>query len=57
MIKIVNGLTSTNGHLFTMATFFVEVDSPYIDSCLNLSTMATSLLQQRPLKCVPQLPT
>ena len=24
-----------------MAFFFVPADSPYIDSCLNLSTMAT----------------
>ena len=28
-----------NGHLFTTATFFA--DSPYIDSCLNLFTMAS----------------
>ena len=32
-------LISTNGHLSTMATFFP--DSPYIDSCFNLSTTAT----------------
>ena len=51
--------TSTNGHLSTTATslqrplFFVPADSPYITSCLNLSTMATSLQRQRPLKYVP----
>ena len=33
--------------------FFVPADSPYITSCLNLSTTATSLQRQRPLKCVP----
>ena len=31
--------TSTNGYLSTTATFLA--DSPYIDSCLNLSTAAT----------------
>ena len=31
--------TSTNGQLSTTAIFFL-VDSPYIDSCLNLSTTA-----------------
>ena len=31
--------TSTNGYLFTTATFLA--DSPYFDSCLNLSTAAT----------------
>ena len=31
--------TSTNGHLSTTATFFGG--SPYIESCLNLSTTAT----------------
>ena len=30
-----------NGHHFTTATFLA--DCPYIDSCLNLSMMATSL--------------
>ena len=35
---------STNDHLFTTATsvsFFVLMGSPYIDSCLNISIMAT----------------
>ena len=41
---------STNGYLSTAATFLA--DSPYIDSCLNLSTMATSL--QRALSSVPK---
>ena len=27
-----------NGHLSTTATFFVPVDSQYINSCLNFST-------------------
>ena len=36
------------------ATFFVSADSPYIDSCFNLSITATSLQRQRPLKCVPR---
>ena len=44
--------TSTNGHLSTMATVFVPVCSPYIDSCLNLFAMATSLQQQWHY-CVP----
>ena len=43
--------TSTNNHLSTMATFLM--DSPYIDSCLNLSTTATSL--QRPLSSIPKV--
>ena len=49
---------STNGHLFTTATslqrslFFVPADSPYITSCLNVSTTATSLQRQCPLKRV-----
>ena len=30
--------TSTNGHLSTTAIFFFLANSPYIDSCLNLST-------------------
>ena len=43
--------TSTNGHLPTLATFFVPADSPDIDSYLNLSTMATTKIssQQRPV--------
>ena len=45
--------TLTNGHLSTTATFFVPADSPYIGSCLNLSTTATSLQQKRLLKRVP----
>ena len=45
--------TLTYGHLSTTATFFVPADSPYIGSCLNLSTTATSLQQQRLLKRVP----
>ena len=36
--------TSTNGHVSTTATFLA--DSPYIDSCLNLSTMATFFCPQ-----------
>ena len=36
------------------ATFFVSADSPYIDSCFNLSITATSLQRQLPLKCVPR---
>ena len=36
--------TSTNSHLYTMVTFLV--DSPYIDSCLNLSKMATFFCPQ-----------
>ena len=32
---------------------FVPADSPYITSCLNLPTTATSLQRQRPLKWVP----
>ena len=45
--------TSSNGHLRLQKRplFFVPADSPYIDSCLNLSTLATSL--QRPLQRVP----
>ena len=36
--------TSTNGHLSTTAIFFGGGgDSPYIDSCLNLSTTVTFL--------------
>ena len=30
-----------------------STNGPYIDSCLNLSTMTTSLQWQQPLKCVP----
>ena len=45
--------TSTNDHLSTTITFYALMDSPYIDSCLNLSTTATSLQWQRPLKCIP----
>ena len=41
--------TSTNGHTSTTATFFFgPVESPYISSYLNLSTMAERLL----IKCV-----
>ena len=36
--------TFTNGHLSTKATFFA--DTPYIDSCLNLSTTATLFCPQ-----------
>ena len=42
--------TSTYGHLSTTVTFFVPTDSPYIHSCLNLSTTVTSLQRPRPLK-------
>ena len=38
--------TSTNGHFSTMAFFFFLVDSPYIDSCFSLSTMATFFCPQ-----------
>ena len=44
---------STNDHLSTTATsvpFFVLMDSPYIDSCLNLSIIAMAS------KVHPQLP-
>ena len=34
----------TNSHLFTTAAFLA--DSPYIDTCLNFSTMATLLRLQ-----------
>ena len=37
--------TSTNGHLSTMAIFFLA-DSPSIHSCLNLSTVATFFCPQ-----------
>ena len=33
--------------------FFVLEDSPYIDSCLNLSKIATSVQQQWPIQHVP----
>ena len=36
--------TSTNGHLSTTAIFWA--DSSYIDSCFNLSTMATFFCPQ-----------
>ena len=42
--------TLTNGHLSTTATFFVLADSPYIGSCLNLSTTESAT------KACPQLP-
>jgi len=45
--------TPTNGHLSTTATSLWSTNSPYINSCLNLSTMTTSLQWQWPLKCVP----
>ena len=50
---------STNGHLTITATFFVLAGSPYIDSSLNFSTMATSVQEKWPLKRVPncQRPT
>ena len=35
---------STNGYLSTAATFLA--DSPYIDSCLNLSTTGTFFCPQ-----------
>lgn len=44
---------STNDHLSTSAIFLVLVDSPYIQSYFNLSTMATYQQQQQPLKLVP----
>ena len=44
--------TSTNGYLSTTAIFLA--DSPYVYSCLNLSTTATSL-QHRPLSSVPKM--
>ena len=54
--------TSNNGHLSTMATslqrplYSVPEDSPYIDSCLNLSTTASSPHRRRPQsKTCPQL--
>ena len=40
-----------NGRLPTTAIFLADI--PYIDSCLNLSTTATSL--QRPLSSVPKV--
>ena len=43
--------TSSNGHLSTMATLLA--DSPCIDSCLNLTTTATSL--QWPFSSVPKV--
>ena len=43
--------TSFNGHLSTTDIFLA--DSPYIHSCFNLSTMATSL--QWPLSSVPKV--
>ena len=36
--------TSTNSHLYKMVTFLVN--SPYIDSCLNLSKTATFFCPQ-----------
>ena len=39
---------ATIGYLSTTATFNMA-DSPYIDSCLNLSTTTTSLLLFKPL--------
>ena len=41
-----------NDHRCTKATFLAN--SPYIDSCLNISTLATSTLQ-RPLSSVPKV--
>ena len=34
--------TLTNDQVSTTATFFVPADSPYIGSCLNLSTTETA---------------
>ena len=49
--------TSTSSHLSTVATSLqwpvFLADSPYFDSCLNLSTTAISL--QQPLSSVPQV--
>ena len=42
--------TSPNDHLSTTATYFALVDSPYIDSRLNLVTTATKACPQRPIK-------
>ena len=39
---------ATIGYLYTTATFNMA-DSPYTDSCLNLSTTTTSLLLFKPL--------
>ena len=39
--------TFTSDHLSTMATFLVlvnKINNPYIDSCLNLCTMAASIM-------------
>ena len=36
-----------------MATFFAPMDSPYIDSWINLTTTAISLQWQQPLQCIP----
>ena len=35
-------IIQSNLHLSTTATFFALADSPYIASCLNLSTTATA---------------
>ena len=39
IVKYLYSQTPSNGHLSTTATFLAN--SPYIDSCLNLSTTAT----------------
>lgn len=48
---IQTGQTSTTGYLSITAT--LSPGSPYIDSCLDLSTTTTSL--QRPLSSVPKV--
>ena len=50
-----NNRTLTNGHLSTTATFFVPANSPYIDSCLNLSTTTTATIAR--LNCQKNLST
>ena len=50
-VSFLHSRTSTNGHLSTLATFFVPAaDSPYIVYCLSLATTATAT------KACPQLP-
>ena len=49
-VKALYSQTSTNGHLSTMATSqqwtLFLADSPYIHSCLNLSSTATFFCRQ-----------
>ena len=56
MVEICIQSSSTNGSLFTTATtlqlLFFLADGPYIYSCFNLSTTATS---QCPLSSVPKV--